>query len=359
MSLVFDMAVASAGCAGKLWLGGEAASSDVKLLKDNRITVVLPAASKPTIGYTMELTVLKCLDGTGVVHGDVPLERVMPIIDRVIEALGAGQGVLISCRNGARRSATLAALVILRMTGATVTIHHISAFLNEVRNIVDLNSRAPPSKYRAETIKPLDFLAEASGRVRGWPRGPGMASIQGLALNPVVTPIGFRRVCLNMGFATIPSARQGSESHGSAPVPVPPSSVPRRSIWGGPDRPVEEEVKPEQAAADAEIASTPVPPASASAATAAAEGAGESDSGSFAQSFEFIATTNTDGEGSFNMVNMMSDADFLSDHSVGLRSGTDDFDFESLPDDLATPEARKRDWASAERVERDDLTYQS
>jgi hypothetical protein len=122
---------------------------------------------------------------------------------------------------------------------------------------------------------------------------------------------------------------------------------------------VEEEVKPEQAAADAEIASTPVPPASASVATAAAEGAGESDSGSFAQSFEFIATTNTDGEGSFNMVNMMSDADFLSDHSVGLRSGTDDFDFESQPDDLATPEARKRDWASAERVERDDLTYQS
>lgn len=40
-----------------------------------------------------------------------------------------------------------------------------AAFLTTMRNIVDLNSRAPPSRGRVATVRPIDFLESVEGKV--------------------------------------------------------------------------------------------------------------------------------------------------------------------------------------------------
>lgn len=40
-----------------------------------------------------------------------------------------------------------------------------AAFLTTMRNIVDLNSRAPPSRGRVATVRPIDFLESVEGKI--------------------------------------------------------------------------------------------------------------------------------------------------------------------------------------------------
>ena len=213
MSLVFDMAVFSPGCRGKLWLGSETAASDLQLLRDNKISTVLPAAAKPCVAESMDLEILPVIDGTAVANGQVPFEALMKVVDRVVEALAAGKGVLINCRNGAHRSATLTAVLLLRILGQEVTPEDIHTFLNAARNIVDLNSRAPPNKYRTVSNKPMDFIQELSERVRALEPPRGLKPLS--QPNELLTPIGFRRFCLSLGFQTTKDRPESGRSSGS------------------------------------------------------------------------------------------------------------------------------------------------
>ena len=211
MSLVFDMAAFSPGCGGKLWLGGEAAASNLQLLRKNKITYLAPAASKPCSAQSMEIKQLAVVDGTGVANNDIPFEKLMNVVDQVVEALVAGHSVLVYCRNGAHRSATLCSVVLLRMLGDT-TPDQIHVFLNSARNIVDLESRAPPSKYRQVSKRPIDALRELAERVRSAAFPAGFEPLS--APNELLTPIGFRRRCLDLGFT--PTKDHGKESGASS-----------------------------------------------------------------------------------------------------------------------------------------------
>ena len=207
MSLVFDMAAFSPGCGGKLWLGGEAAASNLQLLRKNKISYLAPAASKPCAAQSMEIKQLAVVDGTGIANHDIPFDKVMGVVDQIVEALVAGHGVLVYCRNGAHRSATLCSVVLLRML-RVATADDIHEFLNSARNIVDLESRAPATKYRAVSARPIDTLQELSQRVRAVAFPAGFAPLD--HPNELLTPIGFRRRCLELGFQ--PSKDDGRES---------------------------------------------------------------------------------------------------------------------------------------------------
>ena len=217
MSLIFDMAAFSAGCRGKLWLGSEAAASNLQLLHENKISIVLPCATKPYVAQSMDLRTLPVLDGTAVANGEVPFDRIMSTIDTVIEALAAGKGVLICCRNGAHRSATLTAMTLLRLLGKEVSEETIHMFMNAARNIVDLESSAPPNKYRATSARPIDYICGISDRVRALPPFSGLVPLA--APNELVTPMGFRRKCLGLGFQTtrdVPEQRSRRPSSGTS-----------------------------------------------------------------------------------------------------------------------------------------------
>lgn len=64
-----QLAAAGHGSGGQLWLGGEAASSDVKLLERHNITVVAPAARSPVVAESMGIYVYPFKDGTGIAQG--------------------------------------------------------------------------------------------------------------------------------------------------------------------------------------------------------------------------------------------------------------------------------------------------
>ena len=95
------------GQGGKLWLGGHHAAKDTNFLIQNKIAVVWPANRTAGPSDTAAVRVLPYLDGTGVVHKDISLTRVLDQVDEVISLLLAGFNVLIACHNGAHRSATL------------------------------------------------------------------------------------------------------------------------------------------------------------------------------------------------------------------------------------------------------------
>ena len=192
------MALFSPGCRGKLWLGGEAAASNLSILRANKITVLFPAASKPCQAQSMDLRSLAVMDGTGVANGEVSFDKLMKTVDQAVEALVAGKSVLIYCRNGAHRSATLSALTLMRLL--TLGADPIHTHLNAARNIVDLESRAPPNKYRAVSRMPLEYLREVFDRVQGLEALAGLTRLD--KANDILTPIGFRRRCLQLGFQT-------------------------------------------------------------------------------------------------------------------------------------------------------------
>ena len=143
----------------KVWLGGSAACTDANLLLQNHIHCIWPAARCATnVEDTAAVKLFPTLDGTAVTHGEPPLAKVLEAIDRVASALAEGKSVLVACRNGAPRSATDCALLIMRLSGRSGPEVH--QYLSKLRNIVDLSSRPPSNKYRMSTVKPIDFLSK-------------------------------------------------------------------------------------------------------------------------------------------------------------------------------------------------------
>lgn len=107
MHLILDMSGLKPGCTGKLWLGGEMASTDLALLERNQVSVLMPASRKPPLAESMGLKVLPYIDGTGLACGDVSCEKFLERVEEVSQYLFEGQGVLVCCANGAHRSAAV------------------------------------------------------------------------------------------------------------------------------------------------------------------------------------------------------------------------------------------------------------
>lgn len=195
MHVILDMSASSPECFGKLWLGGEHASGDVHMLQSHCITIVLPASRKPAPAESLNIKVLDYVDGTALAAGDVRLEDFLAVADKVIDYLQKGHGILVCCKNGAHRSATLTVLLVMRLTGwdAMRAFNYVS----QLRNIVDLTSVAPPSAHRRHQPRPIEFLQSQEDRI--------IANAFDLAGNLVVTPISYRKKAAELGFETIGS----------------------------------------------------------------------------------------------------------------------------------------------------------
>ena len=74
MHLILDL---GKGKGGKLWLGGHCAGKDSNFMINSHDAVVWPANRTSVPQDTAALRVLPWMDGTGVTHGDVPLDRVL------------------------------------------------------------------------------------------------------------------------------------------------------------------------------------------------------------------------------------------------------------------------------------------
>ncbi len=78
------------------------------------MTGIWPASGQPPVATGQDLRHFGVMDGTGVVAGDVELSRVLRTVAAVYnEVTDRGGTVLISCKNGAHRSATLAAVALM------------------------------------------------------------------------------------------------------------------------------------------------------------------------------------------------------------------------------------------------------
>lgn len=139
MHVILDMESVIPGCNGKLWLGGSQASTSIAVLEENGITVLLPASKHPEPVESMNVKILNYIDGTGLVNGDYGTERFLEVADQIIEYLKEGHGVLVSCFNGAHRSATEVCVIVMRATGWD--FRTAENYVCALRNCVDLNSR--------------------------------------------------------------------------------------------------------------------------------------------------------------------------------------------------------------------------
>ncbi|CAL1159390.1 unnamed protein product [Cladocopium goreaui] len=200
MHMVFDMAKAVPGCSGSLWLGGEIASGDQSLLEASFITVILPAARKPAVVDSMNIKVLPYIDGTGLVNGDYSLRAFLDVADQIVKYLKAGHSVLICCKNGAHRSATLICAVIMRLTGWKA--QEAEAYCNTLRNILDLSSLPPPNASRRRPTKPIHWLCDNEAKI--------LEGAENFAAAEIITPVKFRKKAMQLGFELV-------GPHGSRP----------------------------------------------------------------------------------------------------------------------------------------------
>ena len=207
MHLIVDMSGLKPGCAGKLWLGGEMASTNLALLERNQVTVLMPASRKPALAEPMGLKVLPYIDGTGLACGDVSCEKFLERVEEVSQLLFEGHGVLVCCANGAHRSATELTVIVMRLTGWGA--QQAAGYVTSLRNIVDLHSTAPPSSHRLHPTKPMDFLEKNEDRIT-------MVNF-GLAGNAVMAPVMFRKMALEIGFVTNVQIQCKSKSRARKP----------------------------------------------------------------------------------------------------------------------------------------------
>ena len=220
---------------GKLWLGGQAALTPNSLMQ-NEISVVWPAC-RAVVGEeeTCCARFLEVVDGTAVVHNDVPLAQLLELVDEVIRLLVVEKrSVLSVCRNGAHRSATLLCLTLMRLFGWTA--QECERHVTQLRNIVDMRSRAPPSARRVNTVRPVDWLAEVSDQVRQ------DRPVYDVAVNQMCTPLQLTQKALSLGFVNRCFVRKVRklEAPMSGPKPgegregdVTESDAGSTSLWAG------------------------------------------------------------------------------------------------------------------------------
>lgn len=192
LHLVLDFGASKPGCKGKLWLGGENASGDVRLLIDNGISVVQPASRKPAPAESLQIKLMPWVDGTGLASGDVSLDDFLKTVDELIAMMLDGEAVLSCCKNGAHRSATETTIVVMRVTGWDA--QRSANYVSQLRNLVDLDSTAPVSAFRRVQTKPIEFLKRNQDRI--------LEGSLNLEANTVVTPIQFRSKARDLGFET-------------------------------------------------------------------------------------------------------------------------------------------------------------
>ena len=147
--------------------------------------------------------------------GDVPLEEVLMIVDNIIADLVQGKSVLISCKNGAHRSAILLVLVLMRLTGADSEA--LMNYVCAVRNIADFNSFPPARAGRVRPIRPCEFLTSPEV-VRAF--APALQSLS--LVHELLTPKQFTQRCLDLGFTSVPPVSQ-SPQH-----PIASKSMPKK-----------------------------------------------------------------------------------------------------------------------------------
>ena len=195
MHLICDLRSTKKGCGGKLWLGGEAASGDLALLEAHQITTVMPASKNPRPVESFGVKVYKYVDGTGLANGDYSLEDFFEVADQLVRRLLQGHAILVCCKNGAHRSATLVVIIVMRLFswGAFQAANYVSG----LRNIVDLESLPPPRAGRLNNVKPIDFLLSNEDRI--------IKNAFQYVGNVTLTPIQFRKKALELGFHQLAS----------------------------------------------------------------------------------------------------------------------------------------------------------
>ena len=149
---------------GELWLGGIAAAGNIATLLDNGITGILSAASSPPVVKDHRLTDYGTLDGTGLMTNWSQLkERARSLTVRILEDVLNGKKVLVSCRNGAHRSATEMAMLLMALS--RVSADEVHNYLRNLRNIVDLESFHPSqtSNVKARHSQADCFLTREEG----------------------------------------------------------------------------------------------------------------------------------------------------------------------------------------------------
>lgn len=203
MHCVLDVESAS-GKRGRLWLGGGQASAHTEYLKLNGITVVQPASRKPRCEESLHVEVLQFIDGTGLANGTEDLDSFLQLADALLERVAAGESVLSCCKNGAHRSATHTAILLMRWTGWDSV--QVTNYLSSVRNIVDLSSVPRPNAQTRRPRKPEEFLKEHEAEILAgsWGR-PGCN---------VLTLVMFRKKAQELGFECHGRARPKSYPKG-------------------------------------------------------------------------------------------------------------------------------------------------
>ena len=224
MTLVFETEAH-----GRLWLGGEKAVHNHKLLADNEVHAVWPAcrSARPDSPH---LLVFDVVDGTGACNGDIPLAQVARIVQSIVALLLQGKAVLVACHNGAHRSATLVVLIIIFLTAWTP--QEAAAYLAKMRNIVDLSSRAPASNHRAVNKRPIDFLEEVGEKFRGERRSTPMEILGFVPLRRKALTAGFEaRFSVPKSLATpMVRKRESSSEETVKSLELPATDAERASV---------------------------------------------------------------------------------------------------------------------------------
>ena len=174
---------------------------DINLLLHNRIQAVWPACKAVEPHDTVAVRILPFLDGTAVANKDVRFSEVVDQVDRVISLLKNGMRVAVVCRNGAHRSATLVCLILMRLSGASA--QEVSNHVSQLRNIVDLCSRAPANARRLSSARPIDYLSSVERLLAAeWVGIGSEVFVSSRYCSPLLTPQRLRHKALQLGFVT-------------------------------------------------------------------------------------------------------------------------------------------------------------
>lgn len=181
---------------GEVWVGGIHAAGDVEFLRKNGITHVVSCASNVPVARAQSLKHMGTFDGTGVVKGDVRWFHVIALLHALSQELTKGARILLACKNGAHRSATLTALLLCFLTG--VWPAEVMAHIAKIREMCDFDSLHPDRRnFNKPLLTPARFLEAKADDLRA--AHEALEDHAKCHLNSVMTPEQFQRFCVVMG----------------------------------------------------------------------------------------------------------------------------------------------------------------
>jgi hypothetical protein len=182
---------------GELWVGSSYAAGDVEYLRKNGITALVACASNVPVARASHLKHLGTWDGTAISKGDIKWLQVLALLDTIGQALRNGARILLSCRNGAHRSALLIVLVICFLTGLhpDEVMRHVSA----IREMCDFDSVHPGDRknFNKPMVTPATFLRSRAEDLRAC--YDALQPHEQLKLNTVMTPAEFQTFAATRG----------------------------------------------------------------------------------------------------------------------------------------------------------------